>query len=1345
MFFNNSNSSNNNNNNEEKNNIFSNSNAVNNNGTNANNSNMWNMPNNNLSNSNFFGNNLNNQNDINKNSNSLFSNNLNNQTDIMKNSNFFGTNMNNQNDINKSNSSLFGNNINTQNSINKNNSIFGNTSMDVNKNSNIFGNVSTNSVTNTSANSFNPNLFSAAKKDVYPGFTRTLLGNTTNNSSNMFRQSTLGSSIALGSQLNEDRNTESAGLFSKEQLEAAKQIFANSSSSNSFSGFNNNKTNNNSGNKLTFSGGFSSSSSAFAKNNINPFQSIALQATTQNDKSSISSTTASPLVKNIPPKSFFASANNNNDGKLNPFGIPSMSNLSSTNKLNTFEGFNQNIKPFNQSENSLFSSQNNMNNNAFGNNNSSKSLLTNFNTSFSSFAKTNTTDMFKPNNNTSMSPFLSPFNKSPSTTNNASTSFGENFKMANESKVSENPFIFTNSSCNRTGGDTLPGSFSLFPGNIQNKNSTTEGDDKKNLVSKPAEGKTAEAITSPCPSEEKKTEKENYPVENVPSKEIAQAENADSSKSGETEKYNNKVDIEGEGERIDEAKEKVTREEKEINQVEDKAGSANDKADNTEDKEDNAEDKANHENDKEDHAEDKANNVEDKVGGGSVEKIADKLADNRTSSENECVRVEKTKQTDSSHKEEIHDKEKDEDDNSTAINIGNSNADSSSGNNLFGNNTLFGSSLFKGSLFSKNEKESEETSNNSSKGAEHKEGNFNLVFKSEQNEQSEKTNVNTEQQEKSGLEKSDEYVKEKEDFSWGFKENANDKKVTSPFINFNVKLNENNKQMGDERKNEKEEKKEEKLLSEEQKWSERFTTQKTSLFNFDISSSFLNKESKELEDADRKKDEDDKKVDKKSAKEDSSPVLETHDKGIPSKVDDKKKFWMFSFSKKKEQKEQEESNEKVDFKEQCKTNEKKENQNEANQSFSNFSPFSANFSRGKNNFFDSINKENEKKNEEPKASKSVNFSNISPFNNTFQTDFSKNNLFHKREEKNNAFFSAGNTSSFFNTGGSDNKESQSKSQSGRNDIDSSCGNGEENENVNKISTMIKFISLEDRKKNVYINNMEEYDDKNEGKQHALVNANMNNNNESVDHSQQVLLNFQLKETKGTLRTNDYTKNMNFKDFQFISDQNKEVQIEQEKQLEKNRKVVEKSIKQNELYFKKNLDQEMIIDVINNLSSFVKNKINFMNYCSNEILDIYNKVAYYEKMYALISDDQIKIEKKQEALEKRLRLIQSEQSDMLTLLNELDNENSINFLKIINKKNITKDDTINNKNIYMDIDNFEKIANKMHNLEELMQSLNNFSNDDIVSDMVNKCHNNELNCENIEKQLSNASNELRNMK
>lgn len=329
------------------------------------------------------------------------------------------------------------------------------------------------------------------------------------------------------------------------------------------------------------------------------------------------------------------------------------------------------------------------------------------------------------------------------------------------------------------------------------------------------------------------------------------------------------------------------------------------------------------------------------------------------------------------------------------------------------------------------------------------------------------------------------------------------------------------------------------------------------------------------------------------------------------------------------------------------------------------------------------------------------------------------------------------------------------------------------DDVNNVSDMINFISLENRKKNVFIGNAQEYEENNKNKSNLFLQGNFfNSKNISPTYNQQlnkdqdkmtknqqqhisehtkqndesVIYNFNLKETKGTLRNNENTKDMNFNDIQFVKDLNEEKYEYMEDELLANeRKIVENNIKENETLFKKELDQEMILDIIDNLSSFVKNKINFMNYCSNEIIDIYNKVAHYEKMYNLISDDQIKIEKKQEALEKKLRLIQSEQTDILTLLNEMDNETSVSFLKIFHDKNTDKEDIIHNKNLHLDIEHFEKLSDRMSNLEEIIDSLQNAHKDDILSEFANKSYINELNCDNIQKQLNTLSTELKHFK
>lgn len=122
-----------------------------------------------------------------------------------------------------------------------------------------------------------------------------------------------------------------------------------------------------------------------------------------------------------------------------------------------------------------------------------------------------------------------------------------------------------------------------------------------------------------------------------------------------------------------------------------------------------------------------------------------------------------------------------------------------------------------------------------------------------------------------------------------------------------------------------------------------------------------------------------------------------------------------------------------------------------------------------------------------------------------------------------------------------------------------------------------------------------------------------------------------------------------------------------------------------------------------------------------------------------------MKKKQEALEKKLRLIQSEQTDILTLLNEMDNETSVSFLKIFHDKNTDKEDIIHNKNLHLDIEHFEKLSDRMSNLEEIIDSLQNAHKDDILSEFANKSYINELNCDNIQKQLNTLSTELKHFK
>ncbi|ANQ07595.1 Uncharacterized protein PCOAH_00018920 [Plasmodium coatneyi] len=1274
MFFNNNNGSNNNN--EDKNNLFGKSNALNNNGQNANATNMWSMPNNNLGNSNFFGNNLAGQNALNQSSTNnnmnnmgssggLFNNSMSGQTSLLKNNGFFGSNaMNNQDGTNKS-SNLFGNTLNSQDNMNKGNSLFSNNTNDLNKNNSLFGSATSSPNANTSTNTFNQNLFSAAKKDVYPGFTRSLVGNNLNSGgSSMFKQSTLGSSIALGSQLNDDRSTEGGGLFSKEQLEAAKQIFANSSNANSLGGFGNNKpnNNNNNSNKLTFSGGFSSSVSPFAKSNINPFQSMALQATSQGDKSP----TSPMLNNNNTTKSFFASANmnNNNEGKVSPFGMSPMRTLGSANKMNTFDDFNKGIKPFNQNEGSLFGTKNN------ANNSTSPQLLNNFNMSFSSFSKTNTSDIFKSTNNTSTSPFLSSFNK---TTNNENPFTSNSFKSSGEVKSSENSFLFNNSSSNLTQTNAFSNSFSLFANN-QSAKGTTMGNENKDtspsnvLASKPADGS---ANINNVPQEQTKGEKPSDQLGTTTQKEDPQkGQSCQTNQSGsdkpakaeeeKVQKETPKEEILPEANKLDAAK--ITTESLEQSKT---------------------------------------------------------LSTEKDNAQNE-KKITQSEEADSAKKDEKTEKAK----------------DSTSG--LLKGNSLLGFSFTKSDT-----KENAPGANSLEKSDQNKTSTSNFVFsfagKSETNEkgQTVKPNDKSENVESKEKGKKD----EKEEASNEEKNTVPSSKETPPSqqkageVNLNLK----DKPIESDKKSEQKEDKKQ-SADEEQKGKEPSSAPKPSIFNFNLSLSPGSTESKEHKD---KTDEESKSEVKKAPDSDAAAMGAT-DKTTESKTDDKKKFWSFSFTKKKETKDQTESN---DVGEKSKSGEFK---------FGEFPKAGdpnkpSSFGLGQSSLFGDMNKKNELKNEDPQKGGTMSFSNSSSlFGKAFQPESGKGGFFSGGAEKNNtfssgnAFFSTKENSSIFASSfGSAKNETQNKSQ---------LFSQKEDEDVDKVGNMINFISLENRKKNVYLSNNLQHEEKNTEKQQVEQSENINqiNENKTIDNQQQYSFNFQLKETKGTLRNNENTKEMNFEDFPFLSEQNakmqmQKLQMEQQKQLEKDRKNVEKNIRQSESYFKKDLDKEMIIDVISNLSSFVKNKINFMNYCSNEILDIYNKVAHYDKMYSLILEDQIKIEKKQESLEKRLRLIESEQCDMLSLLNELDNENSQGFLKILNEKNVNKDEIINNKNLHLDIENFEKLVDKMTGLEELMNSLHTMGKDDFVNDVINKCYVNDLNCEAIEKQLNGASAELRNMK
>ncbi|SCL98698.1 conserved Plasmodium protein, unknown function [Plasmodium chabaudi chabaudi] len=1201
---------------------------MNNNGGNANNPNMWGMPNNNLGNNSFFGTNMNTQNNLNDNKN----NGLNNQTNMTGNNMFFGANANNQN-----NNNLFGNNMNSQNNVGKSdNSIFGTPSNDLNKSNNtgLFGNTSVN---NNTPNAFNANLFNAAKKDVYPGFTRSLLGNSPNNSSNMFKQSTLGSSIALGSQLNEDRGSESGGLFSKEQLEAAKQIFANSSSGN-LSSFNN-KTNN----KLTFSGGFSSSSSAFSKSNVNPFQSMAMQATNQNDKSS--------LMNNNMNKSFFGDTNNNNNisggGKVNPFGMSTINNLASPNKLNEIGpgGFSQAIKSFNPNNNSLFSSQTNTNsttsNNttptSFSNNDSSqKSLFSNFSGGFNSFAKTNTNDIFKTNttntentNNTNTSfSFLPSFNGSKNNDNPFSLN---SFNTTNNEKSSGSLFGFNNNNTNTTSSG-----FSLFSNNNINKTTTPDNSINSGL-NKDGENK-ASGMTSAV---------------------------SESFKGTEAEKDKEKAD--DKNEKNDNDKEKS-----ETNATSESKKDENDPA-----------------------------KSDDK-----------KLIDSKNES--------KEKQT--------NDNEKDDKKNETSDNA----KDNKDGTNndkmsLFGKSLTFDSPFFKTSTTNLADKKSGlESSSSLNNDTENKKEKTGFFFGNDDKNKNEKTSTGTESKwDFSKFGNSNLFGKEKEPFSFGLKETSTtDKKDASTNLKDNKKEEDTKLSASTESKD---------------KNKEATAATKKSLFNFGIKSSFLTQGSKDSKD--EKTNEGSKEKDgEKSTKEaetDETAADGTKDSnttGASGKLDsnnadDKKKFWKLSFTKKKDQTSPDAQNE-------------SKNTDLLNKATSLQPPDTT---LGKGSLFGSFTKDNEKKNEDAKNTKSDSFPDINSFgkNNT-NISFNQGSLFGKPDEKSNTLFSSSNnTFQFFNASQSDKKQTEFQTKT-QNTLEVKNNQKADDEDVNNVSNLINFISLEDRKKNVYINNKAQGDDENHEKTQISSNLKSNNNAETSHRSQTA--NFQLKETKGTLRTDNNDNYVDFNDIDFINGQQSlEMSMEQQMQLENDRKNVEKNIKTNEYFFKKNLDQEMAVDVINNLSSFVKNKINFMNYCSNEILDIYNKVSHYEKMYALISEDQIKIEKKQEALEKRLRLIQSEQCDMLSLLNELDNENSLTFLKVLNQKNLNKDDSINNKNLYLDIDKFEKLADKIENLEELIDSIHNTSKHDIVNDIVNKCYTNEINCEQIDKQLNSYSHELRNMK
>ncbi|VEV55092.1 conserved Plasmodium protein, unknown function [Plasmodium vinckei vinckei] len=1213
---------------------------MNNNGGNANNPNMWGMPNNNLGNNSFFGTNMNTQNNLNDNKN----NSLNNQTNMTGNNMFFGTNVNNQN-----NNNIFENNMNSQNNVGKSdNSIFGTPSNDLNKNNNnsLFGNLSSNtSVNNSTPNAFNANLFNAAKKDVYPGFTRSLLGNSPNNSSNMFKQSTLGSSIALGSQLNEDRGSESGGLFSKEQLEAAKQIFANSSSGN-LSGFNN-KSNN----KLTFSGGFSSSSSAFSKNNMNPFQSMAMQATNQDDKS--------PLMNNNMNKSFFGDANNNNisgGGKPSPFGMSTMNNLSSPNKLNEIGpgGFSQAIKSFNPNNNSLFSSQtntgsttsNNTGSTTFNNNDSSqKPLFPNFSGGFNSFAKTNTNDIFKTSTTTTEN----------TNTNNTNTSFSF-LPSFNASKNNDNPFSLN--SFNTTNNEKSSGS--LFGFNNNNTNTTSSG---FSLFSNNNINKT----TTPDNSINSGLNKdgENKAIDN------SNQNIGESKASGVTSVVSEPF--------------KGTEAEKD----KEKAGDKNEKNDNDKEK---SEANSTSESKKDENDSSKSND----------KKLIDSKNESKEKQSNENEKDDK--------KNETSDKAKDNKDGT--------NNDKMS---LFGKSLTFDSPFFKTSTTNLTDKKSGlEPSSSLNTDTENKKEKTGFFFGSDDKNKNEKTNTGTESKwDFSKFGSSNLFGKDKEPFSFGLKETSTtDKKDASTNLKDNKKEEDAKPSASTESKD---------------KNKEATAAPKKSIFNFGIKSSFLNQGSKDSKD--EKTNEGSKEKDgEKPAKEAEADETAADGTKDSNNADDKKKFWKLSFTKKKDQTSPDAQKE------------SKENESKNNDLFNKAPSLQPNdITLGKGSLFGSFTMDNEKKNEDAKNTKSDNFPDINAFgkNNT-SISFNQSSLFGKPDEKSNTLFSSSNnTFQFFGSSQNDKKKTELQTKT-QNTLEVKNNQNADDEDVNNVSNLINFISLEDRKKNVYINNKVQYDDENQEKTQISSNLKSNNNTEPSHRSQTA--NFQLKETKGTLRTDNNDNYVDFNDIDFINgEQSLEMSMEQQMQLENDRKNVEKNIKTNEYFFKKNLDQEMAVDVINNLSSFVKNKINFMNYCSNEILDIYNKVSHYEKMYALISEDQIKIEKKQESLEKRLRLIQSEQCDMLSLLNELDNENSLTFLKVLNQKNLNKDDSINNKNLYLDIDKFEKLADKIENLEELIDSIHNTSKHDIVNDIVNKCYTNEINCEQIEKQLNGYSHELRNMK
>ncbi|CXI04879.1 conserved Plasmodium protein, unknown function [Plasmodium berghei] len=1237
---------------------------MNNNGGNANNPNMWGMPNNNLGNNSFFGTNMNSQNGLNENNN----NSLNNQTNMTGNNMFFGASVNNQNN------NIFENNMNSQNNVGKSdNSIFGTPSNDLNKSNNtsLFGSLSSNtSVNNNTTNAFNANLFNAAKKDVYPGFTRSLLGNSPNNSSNIFKQSTLGSSIALGSQLNEDRGSESGGLFSKEQLEAAKQIFANSSSGN-LSSFNN-KTNNN---KLTFSGGFSSSSSAFSKNNINPFQSMAMQATNQNDKSS--------LMNNNMNKLFFGDTNNNNingGGKINPFGMPTVNNLTSPNKLNEIGpgGFSQAIKSFNPNTNSLFSSQTNTGSTAstsFNNNDSSqKSLFSNFGGGFNSFAKTNTNDIFKKNttenatnnNNTNTSfSFLPSFNGSKNNDNSFSLN---SFNATNNEKSSGSLFSFNNNNTNTASPD-----FSLFSNNNINK-TTTPDNSINSSINKDAENKAIEK------SNQNIGESKDSGITSVVSESFKANDASGTDKS-------------------------IFSKETEAEKDKEKAGDKNEQNDNDKEKDETKETNVTLEIKKDEN--------------DSTKNHDEKLIDHKSES--------KENQNNENEKDDKNDDKKYETSDNAKDNKDGTNNDKMS---LFGKSLTFNSSFFKTSTANLTDKKSNlESSSSLNNDTENKKEKTGFFFGND--DKNENTNTSTESKwDFSKFGNNNLFNKEKESFSFSFKETSTtDKKNESTNLKDNKKEEDTKPSVSTESKD---------------KNKEATATPKKSIFNFGIKSNFLNQSSKDSKDDNINESNKEKDNEKptKGAETDETDADGTKDHnttGVYSKLDsndvgDKKKIWKLSFTKKKDQTS-------TDAQKELKENELKNN-NLLNKGPS-LQP--SDITLGKGSLFGSFTKDNEKKNEDTKNTKSDHFSNINSFgkNNT-SISFNQSSLFGKPDEKGNTLFSSSNnTFQFFNSSQNDKKKTEFQTKT-QNIPEIKNNQNADDEDVNNVSNLINFISLEDRKKNVYINNNAQCDDENHEKTYISSNLKSNNNNETSHRSQTA--NFQLKETKGTLRMDNNDDYADFNDIDFINgQQNLEINMEHQRQLENDRKSVENNIKTNECFLKKNLDQEMAVDVINNLSSFVKNKINFMNYCSNEILDIYNKVSHYEKMYALISEDQIKIEKKQESLEKRLRLIQSEQCDMLSLLNELDNENSLTFLKVLNQKNLNKDDSINNKNLYLDIDKFEKLADKIENLEELIDSIHNTSKHDIVNDLVNKCYTNEINCEQIEKQLNGYSHELRNMK